>query len=459
MDQRCEVFESCTRRAASSSPTPGTSAARTLVSSGFRRSPDPTGLAWSLGRADNDISVDDALAHLSSRVQRRACAGPRRFRRICRCARSRGQWPAAAETGSQGCRSKIPRAIRRRPLFDFQLAVERIQAARRAIDDGRDGRALTGWQKASSSAAPICPRRSARRHAAEQARTVCLRQACALGRTAALVAVAARKPVNVVVGRNHHGPRPARPLRRIDVGGGLARAAWTGFFEAAREIAEHGPFTASRPSGARRRSEPPVYVTCWTAMIAALAGAHRRSLCGHRPGVSRSLIPGRFARAIARVRRARQGRDAQSIRSFKDAGPSTAPRCPRATSSARPPATSDRAWPTRHVSAKCRSRYSRTSAPTPRKSNACVSSARTAPGPATFRTKPTTRLKRLRPKNGALLIEDREMPPLPKAREPSAWNCCDGLSRSTRSWYPVGGRRSDRGNRLLGQDTSARARA
>ena len=32
-------------------------------------------------------------------------------------------------------------------------------------------------------------------------------------------------------------------VRRISVGGALARAAWTGFLDAAREIAEHGTFT------------------------------------------------------------------------------------------------------------------------------------------------------------------------------------------------------------------------
>jgi hypothetical protein len=32
-------------------------------------------------------------------------------------------------------------------------------------------------------------------------------------------------------------------VRRISVGGALARAAWGGFLRAAREIAEHGTFT------------------------------------------------------------------------------------------------------------------------------------------------------------------------------------------------------------------------
>ena len=35
----------------------------------------------------------------------------------------------------------------------------------------------------------------------------------------------------------------AAGVRRISVGGALARAAWTGFLRAAREIAEHGTFS------------------------------------------------------------------------------------------------------------------------------------------------------------------------------------------------------------------------
>jgi methylisocitrate lyase len=36
----------------------------------------------------------------------------------------------------------------------------------------------------------------------------------------------------------------AAGVRRLSVGGALARAAWTGFLQAAREIAERGTFTS-----------------------------------------------------------------------------------------------------------------------------------------------------------------------------------------------------------------------
>jgi len=62
---------------------------------------------------------------------------------------------------------------------------------------------------------------------------------------AAVVAAVAPKPVNVLA---LPGMRVAElaelGVRRISVGGGLARAAWGGFLRAAREIAEAGTFTA-----------------------------------------------------------------------------------------------------------------------------------------------------------------------------------------------------------------------
>ena len=56
----------------------------------------------------------------------------------------------------------------------------------------------------------------------------------------------APNPVNVLVGSDFTTVAELAELgvRRISVGGALARSAWTGFLQAAREIAEHGSFTA-----------------------------------------------------------------------------------------------------------------------------------------------------------------------------------------------------------------------
>lgn len=61
----------------------------------------------------------------------------------------------------------------------------------------------------------------------------------------AVVSAVSPKPVNVLAGRGFAtvGELAAIGVRRISVGGALARAAWTGFLQAAREIAEQGTFS------------------------------------------------------------------------------------------------------------------------------------------------------------------------------------------------------------------------
>jgi 2-methylisocitrate lyase-like PEP mutase family enzyme len=63
---------------------------------------------------------------------------------------------------------------------------------------------------------------------------------------AAVVAAVAPKPVNVLVSSDFTtvAELARAGVRRISVGGALARAAWTGFLEAAREIAGQGTFGA-----------------------------------------------------------------------------------------------------------------------------------------------------------------------------------------------------------------------
>jgi methylisocitrate lyase len=60
-----------------------------------------------------------------------------------------------------------------------------------------------------------------------------------------VVAAVAPVPVNVLVGGDFITVTELADLgvRRISVGGALARTAWGGFLEAAREIAERGTFT------------------------------------------------------------------------------------------------------------------------------------------------------------------------------------------------------------------------
>ena len=61
----------------------------------------------------------------------------------------------------------------------------------------------------------------------------------------AIVAAVRPKPVNVLMSANTGllvGDLAELGVRRISVGSGLARAAWTGFIQAARAIADEGSF-------------------------------------------------------------------------------------------------------------------------------------------------------------------------------------------------------------------------
>ena len=61
---------------------------------------------------------------------------------------------------------------------------------------------------------------------------------------AAVVNAVAPRPVNILVGNDFITvpELAALGVRRISVGGALARAAWSGFLDAAREIAQQGTF-------------------------------------------------------------------------------------------------------------------------------------------------------------------------------------------------------------------------
>jgi 2-methylisocitrate lyase-like PEP mutase family enzyme len=59
-----------------------------------------------------------------------------------------------------------------------------------------------------------------------------------------VVAAVAPKPVNVLSPGMSVAALEKLGARRISVGGAMARAAWGGFYAAAREIAETGEFTA-----------------------------------------------------------------------------------------------------------------------------------------------------------------------------------------------------------------------
>lgn len=137
------------------------------------------------------------------------------------------------------------------PLYDFDLAVERIKAAREAIDASGTGVVLTARCEAWLVGDPDPLRTSLDRLVAfADAGADCL---YAPGVTKPneiemIVKAVTPKPVNVLISGNNCDLTVSQltdlGVRRISVGGALARAAWGGFISAAKEIQEHGSFKA-----------------------------------------------------------------------------------------------------------------------------------------------------------------------------------------------------------------------
>ena len=133
------------------------------------------------------------------------------------------------------------------PLIGFDLAVRRVAAARRAIDRSGTGVLLTGRSEGFVCGRPDIDDTIRRLRAFAEAGADCL-YAPRIDRrdhVAAIVAAVAPKPVNLLVNSPFTTVAEAARLgvRRISVGGTLARTAWGGFLEAAGEVAESGTFS------------------------------------------------------------------------------------------------------------------------------------------------------------------------------------------------------------------------
>jgi methylisocitrate lyase len=152
----------------------------------------------------------------------------------------------ATATGVAGLSIEDSTGDGSRPLFDFDLAVERVRAARRAIDESKTGILLTGRSEGFIVGRPDLAETIRRLTAYAEAGADCLYAPGIRSKTeiAAVVQAVAPKPVNVLVGSDFTtvAELAKAGVRRISVGGALARAAWSGFLEAAREIAERGTF-------------------------------------------------------------------------------------------------------------------------------------------------------------------------------------------------------------------------
>lgn len=207
------------------------------------------GFAWTLGRVDNQVTRDEALHHLSTIAGAVTVPVNADFE---------GGFAVdpqdvyanvtlAVATGVAGLSIEDSTGDGAHPLYDFDLAVERIRAARRAIDDSGTGVILTGRSEGFVVGRPDIDETIRRLRAYSEAGADCLYapRIDQVDQVAAIVAAVAPKPVNLLINSPFMTVAQAAALgvRRISVGGTLARAAWKGWLDAATEIVDDGTFT------------------------------------------------------------------------------------------------------------------------------------------------------------------------------------------------------------------------
>ncbi len=248
---KCRVFRDLHRAGCFVMPNPwDLGSARLLAQLGFPAlATTSSGFAWTLGRADNHVSLGEALGHV--RAVADAVGVPVNADFEAGFAVAPGEVGAnvalATQTGIAGISIEDSSGDASQPLFNFTLAVERVQAARGAIDASGTGLLLTGRSEGFIVGRPDLAETIRRLTAYAEAGADCLYAPGirTQAEIAAVVAAVAPKPVNVLVGSDFAtvAELSSAGVRRISVGGALARAAFTGFLEAAKEIAERGTFT------------------------------------------------------------------------------------------------------------------------------------------------------------------------------------------------------------------------
>ena len=249
---RCRAFRQLHEQGCFVLPNPwDAGSARVLAALGFRAlATTSAGFAWSTGCADQKATLDAVLAHLRTIAAAVDVPVNADFESGFAVAPDQvaANVAAAAATGIAGLSIEDSSGNPTEPLFEFSLAVERIRAARRAIDASGTGIVLTARSEGFICGRPDIVETVRRLKAFGEAGADCV-YAPGLKTMAdikTVVSAAAPKPVNVLVSSDFTtvAELAAAGVRRISVGGALARVAWTGFMQAARDIAEHGTFRA-----------------------------------------------------------------------------------------------------------------------------------------------------------------------------------------------------------------------
>jgi 2-methylisocitrate lyase-like PEP mutase family enzyme len=224
--------------------------ARYLQRIGFKAlATTSSGFAWSHGHRDGGMSRDRVLDHLTEMVEATDLPVNADF--------ESGFAPDAAgvadsvrlavETGVAGLSIEDSTGDPSKPLYETDIAVERLSAARKTIDRAGGDTLLVGRAECFIAGLPDIKLTIARLKAYANAGADCLyapglRSA---EHISAVVAAVAPKPVNLLMGFAADlsvAQIAGLGVRRISVGGALARSAWGGFMRAAELIIEQGRF-------------------------------------------------------------------------------------------------------------------------------------------------------------------------------------------------------------------------
>jgi 2-methylisocitrate lyase-like PEP mutase family enzyme len=225
--------------------------ARYLQHLGFKAiATTSSGFAWSQGLADGAVARDAMLAHLremASAVDLPVNAdfgngfahAPDQVAQNVRL---------ALATGIAGLSIEDATGDPARPLYDLDAAIARMRAARAAIDAGGVDVLLVGRAECFLVGRPDLDETIARLRAYSNAGADCLYAPGLTTREqiAAVVAAVAPKPVNLLVWKPTDlslAEIAALGVRRVSIGGALARTAWAGFMRAAQALAA-GDFAA-----------------------------------------------------------------------------------------------------------------------------------------------------------------------------------------------------------------------
>jgi 2-methylisocitrate lyase-like PEP mutase family enzyme len=224
--------------------------ARALAGMGFKAlASTSSGYAWSTGRPDNHVTCDDVIAHLTTLCEATDLPVNADFEGgfAHDPAGVAANVTRGVATGVAGLSIEDSTGDPSKPLYEMPLAVERMRAARRAIDDSDSDVMLVGRSEGFLVGQPDLDATIKRLVAYAEAGAECL-YAPGIKTKEQIVAVVkavAPKPVNLLVGAPGGLTVPELAdlgVRRISVGGALARAAWGAFLRAARDISENGSF-------------------------------------------------------------------------------------------------------------------------------------------------------------------------------------------------------------------------